>query len=142
MTISFYLIVPLCAIFHWLVYIKPATSPDNIIRAWILCYPLICLLTIGSFFHLISDLIAAEKAKLYEYETNKKPQRYVDNLLNLTTASQKGKEKNSNDQSLNCLERFWGLLSGGDPSRIHVEQENIIDTVSKEAAIYRINRSF
>ena len=86
MTIAFYLIVPLCAIFHWLAYFKLATSSDNIIRGWIFCYPLICLLTIGSFFLFISDLIAAEKAKLYEFETNKKPQKCIDNMLNLKTA--------------------------------------------------------
>ena len=57
MTISFFFIVPILAIFHWLAFIGPAVSNENEIRGWIFCYPLMCLLTILFYIGFISGML-------------------------------------------------------------------------------------
>ena len=61
MTMVYFIIVPICAIIHWLVYVKAAVTSENVIRGWLLCYPLMCLVTIGFYFFIVNMLISTMK---------------------------------------------------------------------------------
>ena len=83
MTISFFFIVPICAIFHWIAFIKPAVSNENEIRGWIFCYPLMCAFTIVFYVVIISDMLESLKYSFFAIEKEKAPFREVDDLINL-----------------------------------------------------------
>ena len=85
MTISFFFIVPVCAIFHWIAFIKSAVSNENEIRGWIFCYPLMCAFTIVFYLVFISALLDWMKYDIYTSEHEKKTYREIDDLINLKT---------------------------------------------------------
>ena len=65
MTISFFFLVPICAIFHWIAFIKSAVSNENEIRGWIFCYPLMCAFTIVFYVLFISEAFRYLKGELF-----------------------------------------------------------------------------
>ena len=85
MTISFFFIVPVCAIFHWIAFIKSAVSNENEIRGWIFCYPLMCAFTIVFYIYFISAVLESMKYDIYTSEYEKKTYRDIDDLINLKT---------------------------------------------------------
>ena len=68
LTMMYFIIVPICAIIHWIVYVKAAVSIGNVIRAWLFCYPLMCLVTIGFYFFIVNMLITSMKSELFYHE--------------------------------------------------------------------------
>ena len=63
-TILYLLVIPIISIAHWLIMAKVATDGENMLRAWILTFPLIGLSNIVMYFAFISDLITLLKAVL------------------------------------------------------------------------------
>ena len=82
MTMTFFIVIPVCAIIHWIAYIGAAVSGENVIRAWLFCYPLMCLFTIGFYFLIVNILVASMKEGLYDLEKNPSPYKDIDNVIN------------------------------------------------------------
>jgi hypothetical protein len=132
MTITFFFIVPICAIFHWIAFIKPAFSNENEIRGWIFCYPLMCAFTIVFYILFISDMLESLKYSFFVLEKEKAPYREIDDLINIFDEIDENKndEKNEDDEKPNCCEKFKKKLFGGDPSKDWVGKEVIYENVS------------
>ena len=102
MTMTYFIIVPICAIIHWLVYVKTAVSDENVIRAWLFCYPLMCLVTIGFYFLLVSVLVSSMKYGLFDLEKDPLPYKDVSNIINLkANVKQENGEKDEEEKT--CL---------------------------------------
>ena len=83
MTISFFIIVPIFAILHWIVFIKASVSNENEIRGWIFCYPLMGAFTMVLYFVIVSDMLEFLKIELFQAEKQERTYWDVDDLINL-----------------------------------------------------------
>ena len=141
MTMTFFIIIPVCAIIHWIAYIGAAISGENVIRAWLFCYPLMCLVTIGFYFLIVHILVASMKEGLYDLEKNPSPYKDIDNLINWKEDVDTEDDKGVKEEQT-CFENFLDYFTGGDVSKGYTEQEIKYANVSNAAAIYKIKRSF
>ena len=101
-TMIYFIIVPICAIIHWLVYVKTAVSDENVIRAWLFCYPLMCLVTIGFYFFIVNVLISSMKMALFYLEKDPLPYRDVSNIINLK-ANVESENGEKDEEEKTCL---------------------------------------
>ena len=139
-TISFYIIMPIFAVLHWLLFIGVTVSSTNVVSSYMFCYPMMCLLTMGFYFLLIKHFVQYVKEAMYYGDMQKKPQRCDRDLLDIY--EEVSDEKEAEEEEATCFSKFISSFTGGDPSKTYIEPEIKYKKVSNEAAIYRINRSY